>query len=310
LTVNPYFKDSFSSPADQRLIQNLNNESLKAKGRDILYIPRELVAFDRLYGEDKLSHFERYFSIEMYIENFTGFGGQREFISKFGLEIRDEITLVVSKERFNDEVVSKYPTPYILRPREGDLVYFPLDESLFEITFCDNKSVFYQLGKLFNYRIFCKRFELAAESFNTGVNKIDQLQSTVGNTTQIGITTPSSLVNVTLVLVNIGLTQASFKAGEMVYQGPTPLNATWSATVVNFAQSTNVLIVNNVKGEIDNTDAINGVTSGAVYAVVPNYEGAITEPSNTTDPAEQNTDFVNFDQTGNIVDPTNNPLSF
>jgi len=181
--INSYFKTNFIEGSDQELLQALVNQSIQTNGRDIYYIPRNFIAFDRLFGEDKLSAFNTYYTVEMYIQNFMGFGDRHEFISHFGMEIRDQITMQVSKTRFKDEITNKNNA--IVRPMEGDLLFFPLDKSLFEITFVENEELFYQLGKLYTYQLTCKRFEYASEKFDTGIDEVDTIPTTFGNSTEL-----------------------------------------------------------------------------------------------------------------------------
>ena len=132
MAKNSYFRDVNS---EKDLIHDLTIEAIKIHGRDMVYIPRTLVNEDELFGEDTISKFENGVEIEMYINSIDGFGGDGDFISKFGLEIRDSVELVISKRRFEESFSHE---ENIIRPREGDLIFFPLSKGLFEIKFVEH----------------------------------------------------------------------------------------------------------------------------------------------------------------------------
>lgn len=142
-------------------------------GHDLYYLPRTRINDDLILGEDSYSEFNSQYFVEMYIKNVEGFAGQGDFLSKFNLEIRDQITFTVARRTFNNEV-GAYTT--FTRPREGDLVYFPLNNKIFEIKFVEHESIFYQLGALQTFDITCELFEYNNEIFNTGISLIDEKQ--------------------------------------------------------------------------------------------------------------------------------------
>ena len=175
-TTNFYF-NNFSNTQVQRLIENLITESIKIYGIDVFYMPRSLVAEDNLFGEDLLSKFEAAYMIEMYIKNTEGFDGDGDFLSKFGLEIRDEMTLTVSQRRFSEEVGVEGSTEEIGRPSEGDLIFVPLNNKIFEVKFVEHESIFYQMGSLQTYDLRCELFEYSHQEFDTGISAIDDLET-------------------------------------------------------------------------------------------------------------------------------------
>ena len=175
-TTNFYF-NNFSNTQEQRLIENLVIESIKIYGIDVFYMPRSLVAEDNLFGEDLLSKFEAAYMIEMYIKNTEGFDGDGDFLSKFGLEIRDEMTLTVSQRRFSEEVGVEGSTEEIGRPSEGDLIFVPLNNKIFEVKFVEHESIFYQMGSLQTYDLRCELFEYSHQEFDTGISAIDDLET-------------------------------------------------------------------------------------------------------------------------------------
>lgn len=182
MATNPYFNNNKYSPT-QHLMEDLMIESIKSKGLDVYYIPRRFRKLDQVFGEDVLSHFDVSFPIEMYLETFNGFEGEREIVSKFGIEVRDNMSLVVAKKRFQQEA-AKVPTmadrPIELEaPMMGDLIYFPLSKGLFEIKYVDNKQVFFQGGKLYTYRLDCELFKYSMEEIDTGVSDIDVIEDNI-----------------------------------------------------------------------------------------------------------------------------------
>jgi hypothetical protein len=145
-------------------------------GHDLYYLPRTRIEDDLIYGEDTYSEFNSQYFVEMYIKNVEGFAGQGDFLSKFNLEIRDQVTFTVARRTFNEEV-GAYTS--FIRPREGDLIYFPLNNKLFEIKFVEHEAIFYQLGALQTFDLTCELFEYSNEIFNTGIPQIDEKQKDI-----------------------------------------------------------------------------------------------------------------------------------
>ena len=174
-TVNVYF--SQGTTGEQYLIEDLIIESLKIYGQEMMYIPRTLISKDEILGEDRLSQFNSSFPIEMYFENVDSFAGQGAFIQKFGLMMEQSATLVVAHRRW-EQLVGRYGVTQIpTRPNEGDLLYFPLTKGLFEIKFVQHQDPFYQLGKLYVYKLQVELFQYASEAIDTGVAEIDVFET-------------------------------------------------------------------------------------------------------------------------------------
>ena len=140
------------------------------------YLPRSRVNDDAVYGEETYSRFDSHYFVEMYIKNVDGFAGQGSFLSKFNLEIRDQITFTVSRRAFSEEIGT---FTSFERPREGDLIYFPLNDKFFEIKYVQNAPIFYQLGALQTFDLECEMFEYSNEVFNTGIVEIDSKQKPI-----------------------------------------------------------------------------------------------------------------------------------
>ena len=215
MAVNSAFHTSnlHSLATERSLYQNLVKEAIQIYGHDVYYVNRETVALDNVLGEDALSKYTNAEPFEMYVEDGAGFGGDKEIISQFGLENRNEITFVVSKERFQEmdsqinleegggsialedgsidqtdsssNLTTLTGNYYILqdiattdadRPQEGDLVYHPVFEKMFEINFVDHDEPFYQLDNNPVYKLRCKQFEYASEVMDTGIATIDAIE--------------------------------------------------------------------------------------------------------------------------------------
>lgn len=175
MTRNVYF--SHGTKNEQYLLEDIILESISIYGTDFYYVPRSLVAKDEILGEDRLSHFKTAYPIEMYLETVDGFEGQGAFIQKFGLMMEQSATLTVARRRW-EQLVGRYgQTQLPNRPCEGDLLYFPLTNGLFEIKFVQHQDPFYQLGKLYVYKLQVELFQYASERIDTGLKEIDVFES-------------------------------------------------------------------------------------------------------------------------------------
>lgn len=168
---NVYF--SHGTRNEQYLLEDLIVESISIWGQEFYYIPRTLVAKDEILGEDRLSKFKSAYPIDMYLESVDGFEGQGAFIQKFGLMMEQSATLTVARRTW-ERVVGKHGATILPnRPCEGDLLYFPLTKGLFEIKFVDHQDPFYQLKKLYVYKLQVELFQYASEKMETGIPAID-----------------------------------------------------------------------------------------------------------------------------------------
>ena len=174
MALNPFFLQGTSS--EQQLVQDLINEQLRTFGVEVTYIPRKFVNVKSIIQEVQASKFDDNFSIEAYVNNYDGYGGTGDVLTKFGMSLRDEVTLTISRERYED-FISPFlaADDYLLssRPKEGDLVYFPLGQRLFEVKFVEHENPFYQLGKNYVYELKCELFEYEDEVIDTSIEAID-----------------------------------------------------------------------------------------------------------------------------------------
>jgi hypothetical protein len=216
MATNVYF-NNFAYGREQDLVEDLTIEAIKIYGHNVKYMPRTLVNVDQLFGEDTLSKFDEAIDIEMYIKNVEGFEGEGDLLSRFGLEIRDQITFTVARKRFDQAITSpkiltevgynlihesgdnnspsrqfltgaKDTESFMLegsdylntinRPQEGDLIYFPMVGKIFEIKFVEHEQIFYQTGRLQTYDVRCELFEYSSERIDTGNTEIDTIEDT------------------------------------------------------------------------------------------------------------------------------------
>ena len=175
MPTNVYF-DTGTKP-EQHLYEDLMIEQLKIYGQDVYYIPRTLVKEDNLLGEDVLSKFGDAYLIEMYFENVEGYEGEKEIMSKFGLQMNEDATFVVARRRFEQLVSGDGNLIVKTRPNEGDLVYFPKVSKMFEITFVDHDDPFYQVHNIPAFKLKVKTFEYGSEDIETGIAEIDAIET-------------------------------------------------------------------------------------------------------------------------------------
>ena len=182
MALNPFFLQG--SQSEQRLTQDLINEHLKIFGVEVTYIPRKFVRKQTIIKEVQSSAFDDNFLLEAYVNTYEGYGGQGDIMTKFGVSLRDELTVTISKERFEDFISPflEADEDYELasRPREGDIIFFPLGTRLFEVKFVEHEDPFYQLGKNYVYQLKCELFEYEDEIIDTGIDDIDSQLEDIG----------------------------------------------------------------------------------------------------------------------------------
>lgn len=270
MLTNNYF-NLYNNKTEQHTIEDLICESIKIHGFETFYLPNDNVdARDLFYGEDPVKKFQSAFPIEMYLSNATEYGGDKEFFSKFGLEIKNTAQVIVTKRSFSQRV----PQNTFTRPREGDLVFIPFMNGtgeLFEITFTNQTKDFMMLGRAvpYFYELTLEKYKYSQEVIDTGVDLIDQVVTDSGFTLHL----------------NTGAGSGDYVMREIVFQSPdgTYANNTTSATVQGWIKATNIVSVSNISGEFVLGQNIIGLTSNAnyVYADFDPLDEAII----TTEPA-------------------------
>ncbi|CAB4170762.1 neck protein [uncultured Caudovirales phage] len=251
MAVSQYFNNySGRMTGEQFLMEDNIVESIKIMGHDCWYVPREgFNEVDSLFGENPQSKFERAYNMEMYLANVEGYEGDGDFFSKFGVEIRDTSNFICSRRSFERYI----PSSIAQRPREGDLVFVPGLQKLFEIKFVEEELMFFSLGnrKPYIYEMRCELFRYSQESINTGVDEIDHVEHTLGYAIQIDVTTGSG----------------NFYQEERVYQGVSLATSTASADVRDWDPTLKQLQLINIIGEFATGSAIKGATSNANYNI-------------------------------------------
>lgn len=195
MALNPFFLQG--SPDEQRLMQSLIDEHLSMFGVDVYYIPRKMIDTDDVLGEVQSSKFNDAYIIEAYLNNFEGYAKGSDIMTKFGINLQNEITLTISRERYEDFIApfivthnaKNAGTDVLLgeRPKEGDLIFFPLGERLFEVKHVEHENPFYQLGKNYIYELQCELFRYEDEQFDTNVSFVDERALEEGEVTTVAL---------------------------------------------------------------------------------------------------------------------------
>lgn len=295
---NLYFSDKVRS--EQNLYEDIIIESLKIYGQDVYYLPRDLVGEDKILGHDVPSRFNSSHKIEMYIENVEGFDGEGDLFTRFGVEIRDEATFVVSRRRY-EQTVSRYDNEITNeRPLEGDLIYLPLSNSLFQIMHVEHEQPFYQLSNLPVYRLRAQLFEYNDEDLDTNIDVIDAIERNYAYTYILTLNSNSGVIE-------IGNTATQTLDSDT--------GLTISGEVSKWSDSDNKLHLIHV-GANDgkyHTFTTGSITLTGDYRVDSDFSvTAVTEEnkiSNTEQNSEFSTyvaDFLDFSESNPFGDPENN----
>ena len=286
MALNPFFLQG--SPSEQRLVQDLINEQLGIYGVEVTYIPRKFVNRQTIIEEVQQAKFDDNFSIEAYVNTYEGYGGQGDIMTKFGMSLRDELTLTISRERFEDFIgafLTALPDEEIIvdtRPREGDLVYFPLGQRLFEIKFVEHEEPFYQLGKNYVYQLKCELFEYEGEVIDTSIDAIDTQIEDEGFITTLNMVSAGTTAAATAVLSQpTGYVRELFLTNDGSGYTTTPTVAISTAPGATGVSATAVAITTTRAGvksieRIVLTNAGSGYTSPPTITIIGgNGTGAI-----------------------------------
>ena len=244
MATNSFFTQG--TTGEQDLVGSLVTEQIKMFGKDVYYIPRTLVDRDSVFEEDSLSAFNGAYLIEAYIEDATGFRGDGDMFSKFGVRIADQVTFIISRERFTAAVDDNAQLIVEGRPNEGDLIHLPMANKTFEIQFVEHEVPFYQLGKVHVWGLRCELFEYSDEDFNTGVAEIDAVEVNFANAVTINVADGGT---------------GDFVAGEIVTGGSSNV----TSEVKTWNSATRQLVVYNRSGMYAIPETLTGNTSGAAW---------------------------------------------
>ena len=290
---NLYFSDKVRS--EQNLYEDIIIESLKIYGQDVYYLPRDLVGEDRVFGHDVPSRFNSSHKIEMYIENVEGFEGEGDLFTKFGVEIRDEATFVVSRRRW-EQTVKRYDNEISGdRPKEGDLIYLPLSNSIFQINHVEHEQPFYQLSNLPTFKLRAQLFEYNDEDLDTGVAVIDDIERDYAYTYILTLDSDSKTIEIGNTATQT-LSDGTLMAGEV---------SKWSDS----DNKLHLIHVGASDGKFHTFTAGTIVLSGD-YRLDSNYTVSAIAEDNKISENEQNTDFqtdalnfLDFTETNPFGDP-------
>lgn len=270
MALNPFFLQG--SPSEQRLIQELINEQLKIYGVEVTYIPRKFVRKQTIIEEVQSSKFDDNFLLEAYVNNYDGYGGSGDILTKFGMSIRDELILTISKERFEDFISpfledgndSEYEVS--TRPREGDLIYFPLGQRLFEVKFVEHENPFYQLGKNYVYEIKCELFEYEDEVIDTSIEEINTVMEDIGYIVDLQLVSVGTDASAFTSVVSGGIQQIFLNNDGYGYVS-TPTVSISNAPVGG--TNAEAVAITTFKGGVNSVKEILITNPGAGYTVSP-----------------------------------------
>ena len=262
MATNTYF--SQGTTGEQDLTQSLVNEQIAMFGRNVYYIPRTLVKSDTVFGEDTMSKFEGAYLIEAFIEDNSGFRGDGDMFTKFGVQIADQATFVISRTRFTEAVDDNATLIVEGRPNEGDLVYFPMANKIFEIQFVEYEVPFFTLGKQYTWGLRCELFQYSDEDIDTGITEVDAIEVNYANAISVNVAEGGS---------------GDFVAEEIVTGG----NSNVTATVKSWNSATRQLVLYNRSGIFAIPETLTGNTSSAAWT-----SATYNTLNNTNDESQSN----------------------
>jgi len=270
MALNPFFLQG--SQGEQRLVQNLINEQLKIYGVEVTFIPRKFVNQKTIIEEVQASKFDDNFAIEAYVENYDGYAGAGDVLTKFGMSLRDEVTLTISKERF-EEFIAPFMNAdddIILasRPREGDLIFFPLGQRLFEIKFVEHEDPFYQLGKNYVYKLKCELFEYEDEVIDTSIEAIDTQVEDVGYIATLKLVGVGITATATPVIGQGYIKEIFLNNDGFGYTG-TPTVAISTSPSGNSSDNATAVAITTERAGVRSVDKILLTNAGANYTSTP-----------------------------------------
>ena len=289
MALNPFFLQG--SQSEQRLIQELINEQLTIYGVEVIYLPRKIVKKDQILTEIQSSKFNDNFAIEAYVNNYEGYSGAGDILTKFGMNLKDELTVTISRERFEDfispflEAMPESDIEVATRPSEGDLIYFPLGKRIFEVKFVEHEKPFYQLGKNYVYELRCELFEYEDElggweESTSTTEEIDSILQTqgyittlklisIGSTATVGVSTATGYIRkITLNDDGSGYTKVPTVAITTAPSGGTDATAVAITTSVGNIFSIKEILLTNPGAGYTETPTITIVSAGATITGV------------------------------------------
>lgn len=292
MSINPFFKKNYSSEKEQKLYDDLMTESIQIHGVDVVYLPRDVQKVNSVFQDVDVSKFNETHEIEMFIDTINAFEGEGDFLSKFGVQIRDSLEMTVMVKRFESLNIGK--------PKEGDLVFFPFTKQLFEIMFVEHEQIFYTLGERFVFKLKMELFEYSNQIIETGIQDIDNIPLKEAYSIELPVSTSTG----------------DFQIGQKVFQGDSFDSSIARGTVSKWKKedSSNLgsLELINVRGKfLENEDIISEPDSFGNYVscqldLPDNYEEI--EMQNVNSELDDNIDFES--EADKVIDfSENNPFS-
>ena len=270
MALNPHFLQG--SRGEQRLIQSLVNEHLKIYGVEVTFIPRKFVNQSTIIEEVTTSKFDDNFLIEAYVENYDGYAGAGDVLTKFGMSLRDEVTLTISKERFEEFIAPFMDADDDIelssRPREGDLVFFPLGQRLFEIKFVEHEEPFYQLGSNYVYKLKCELFEYEDEVIDTSIDAIDTQVEDEGYIAELKLVGIGRTATATATVAQGGIREIFLNNDGFNYTSTPTVAITTSPSSFNLSDATAVAFTTERAG-MKSVEKILLTNAGFGYTVAP-----------------------------------------
>ena len=280
MTLNPFFLQG--SPNEQFLVQDLINEHIQMHGVEVFYLPRKIFKTDDIIREIQSSKFDDVFALEAYINNYDGYAPDSDIMTKFGLRLKNEISLTISRERYEEFVapflegissgiregrITEYDfADLITRPKEGDLIYFPLGERLFEIKRVEHEKPFYQLGSSYTYELSCELYEYENELIDTAIEEVDNTVEDEGYITSLTLVGTARTATVTAGISSGAVTEIFLNNDGSGYQ--TAPTITFSAPPVGFVTATAVGITTRV-ANVQSLLRIELTNAGSGYVTPP-----------------------------------------
>ena len=270
MALNPHFLQG--SRGEQRLVQSLINEHLKIYGVEVTFIPRKFVNQSTIIEEVTASKFDDNFLIEAYVENFDGYAGAGDVLTKFGMSLRDEVTLTISKERFEEFIAPFMDADDDIelssRPREGDLVFFPLGQRLFEIKFVEHEEPFYQLGSNYVYKLKCELFEYEDEVIDTSIEAIDTQVEDVGYVATLQLIGIGRTATATAAVATGGIREIFLNNDGSGFTG-TPTVAITTSPTGNSGDNATAVAFTTSRANVTSIEKILMTNTGAGYTTTP-----------------------------------------
>ena len=277
--ANPLF-DTYNRSEEQNMMEDIIIESISIYGINMYYLPKDTQSLDYLYGEDiGTTRYPTAEQIEMYMKDNESFEGQGAFLEQFGMQFEQQTVFTVAIKRFEETF------PNMPRPQEGDLLWFPLNQTMFQIQYVEHESIFYQLGKLYTYDLQCELFQFSNEIFETGIKEIDEFGIRIAHGRDVQLDDEDST--------------GDFQVGEWVYQGTSFEDATFVARVKEWRPEENTVQLINLSTTPVNGEFIIGYDSGAQWKSdiddKQRFNMDSSATSDNTDIEEEASQYIGFE---------------